>query len=154
MSSNGSSPLTGRTDTNKRVLFPDIPVLFATDDMSIKGTSIETASVAHSIALTREFLVDVSESILKSTSSDNLKQLKPLNVEIAEQSASIVPSTNFLSQNDQNQPLDYTYKLQRGDYVVVRILPGGKGHTLKALPLIRTTLRQAHSLELPTLRPS
>ena len=128
-SSQGTLQLTGRTDTNKRVIFPDlhIPIAVSTpngDDHSDHGTDI-----------TREYLLNLAQSALSpAVASSHIPE------EGGDKGQSISASVPGL------------VSAVKGDYVIVLIVPGGKGHTLRGIPLIKTTLQQAHLLHLPTLK--
>ena len=125
----GTLQLTGRTDTNKRVIFPDLPVPIAASTSS----SIDHSD--HHTDLTREYLLNLAQSAL---------------------TPAVTPSHITEEGADEGQSVSATVpglvSAVKGDYVIVLIVPGGKGHTLRGIPLIKTTLQQAHLLPLPTLK--
>ena len=130
-STEGTLQLTGRTDTNKRVIFPDLPVPIAvstssSDHHSGPGTDI-----------TREYLLKLAYSAL-SPPAVTPSHITEEGADKGSASASV--------------PVPGPVSAVKGDYVIVLIVPGGKGHTLRGIPLIKTTLQQAHLLHLPTLK--
>ena len=119
----GTLQLTGRTDTNKRVIFPDLPIATA----AIPNSNNDSSHTD----ITRENLLNLAQSALLPVSSAEHRSGYH-----SEQPPSVSGLVNAV----------------KGDYVIVLIVPGGKGHTLRGIPLIKTTLQQAHLLHLPTLK--
>ena len=124
----GALQLTGRTDTNKRVIFPDLPVSIAISILSSDHSGYGTD-------ITREYLLKLAQSALSPTSH-------------------VTPTLGHEPDKGQSvsAPVPGLVSAVKGDYVIVLIVPGGKGHTLRGIPLVKTTLQQAHLLHLPTLK--
>ena len=119
---------TGRTDTNKRVVFKDLPVL---SNMSSEVALAIKRLKAHEIAKFKNFIASKDVAMIKEASIRATTALEEATV-------------SLISNNLQ---MERCSKIEKGTYVVVKIA-ACRGHTLSGVAVALTTLKDAHELKL------
>lgn len=128
----GGPTWTGRTDTNKRVLFEDCSVV----DVLTKEDAVAIAAMPWK-----------GESFLTNEDAT----LRQANEAVAAALAmSQSQHQTHGSHGSHKHVRGAMTSLQTGDYCVVKILRG-RGHTLQAAVAAKISLQEAHSLQLPSL---
>jgi hypothetical protein len=148
---------TGRTDTNKRVVFPDFscaPHAKAMPNIPVINPTAESLLEAAGQAFYRMYKMDDQAGSISSEGGSE-------DTSIWTQSYERISGTegNDNDSEDGNDPASKSEVslpsplpvIGKGSYAVVAIV-GGRGHTLRGIPLAVTTLQHAHSLNLPSLR--
>ena len=126
LSSSGAELWTGRTDTNKRVVFEDLPVLASLNKEQ-----------AYEIAI-----------LPVNTKNYNDGYIEKVTKEAAEKASADVDRvfTDTVAEKSWTR----NSKIKKGIYVCVKIA-ACRGHTLRGIPISITTLVNAHGLDLLSL---
>ena len=125
----GGSTWTGRTDTNKRVVFEDCKVI---DSLS-KSEALAVATVSWK-GMKDAYTLQQANEVVAGILAASRAQQRTLSNGSSGSSGSSGSMTT----------------LQAGDYCIVKVLRG-KGHTLEAAAVAKVGLREADALSLPTL---
>lgn len=143
---------TGRTDTNKRVVFVDASVAVtvapapADDPVKVMGLDGSSLVFDHTILegiASGRIAVQGNKAAYKSTTRD--------------EKLPSVQTSLMLTEGDgqEGEEMEVNVlaggRVSKGCYVLV-LITGGRGHTLRGRPLALASLSQAHRLDLPSLR--
>lgn len=140
---------TGRTDTNKRVIFGVTEELrdgiYGNVSPLLRGLSQDEARSFGQLSLSTDYTESPFPSPFSSSSS-----LQSTSVAVA----AMVERCQSIRLRDGLKASASTSTtsgvVAKSTYVVVKIL-GGKGHTLRAAPIATTTLQEAYKLNLPAI---
>lgn len=140
--------VTGRTDSNKRVIVPVTDSTTGLDFTILDGTPVDQLGVEHRNANLHDVQALLSEVRSLRISSPSSSPINDLARRLQDILRTHVANPNRDKSTSPLFPLPR--RLRKGDYLVVKIV-AAHGHTLRGLPVMRTTLLQAHALLRPDL---
>ena len=124
----GSNNWTGRTDTNKRVIFssaaPVLNELNLIDYQAFKSLPVTYSS--------QDFITIKDPQVIKEKA-----RLATSETEIA--------VSNLMKISQMKEEKGYYGMVEKGSYVIVKIA-ACRGHTLRAVPIALTSIKHAHSI--------